>query len=107
LSDVLPSAVHVTIPRSASHRLSGLKIHTRRLSPEEITWREGLPVTTAERTIIDVLQEGIAEEQIRKAIREAFQRGIISPESLLKQASRLGKARQKKIQSMVEEMSVP
>jgi predicted transcriptional regulator of viral defense system len=103
LSDILPADVHVTIPRSASRRRSGIKIHTRLLAPEEITWREGLPVTRAERTITDVLQEGIAEEQVRKAIQEAIARGIITPESMLKQAASLGKATLQRIQNMITE----
>ncbi len=66
LSDILPAGVHVTVPRSASRRRSGIKMHTRRLEPEEITWREGLPVTRAERTITDNLQEEVADEQVSR-----------------------------------------
>ena len=103
LSDILPHEVHVTVPRSASRRRTGIRMHTRHLEPEDIIWREGLPITRAERTITDILQEGIAEEQIRKAIHEGIQRGIITSESLLKHAAGLGRIQQKRIQSLLEE----
>ncbi len=103
LSDVLPAEVHVTVPRSASRRRRGIRMHTRHLDPEETTWREGLPVTRVERTITDVLQEGIAEEQVRKAIVEGIQRGLITTESLLKQAGRLGRSQRRRIEGLLTE----
>ena len=86
LSDVLPSEVHVIIPRTASRRRPGLRLHTNRLKPEEITSRQGLPVTTAARTIADVAVNGLAEEQIVQAIQEALQRGLTTREELMAQA---------------------
>ncbi len=90
LSDVLPSEVHVIIPRTASRRRPGLRLHTNRLKPEEITSRQGLPVTTAARTIADVAINGLAEEQIVQAIKEALQRGLTTREELMAQATYQG-----------------
>lgn len=90
LTDVLPGIIHVIVPRTASRRRKGLRLHTNRLKPEEITRREGLPLTTAVRTIADVAAAGLAEEQIRQAIREALQRGLASREELLVQAAHRG-----------------
>lgn len=86
LSDVLPGEAHVIIPRTASRRRPGLRLHTNRLKPEEITTRQGLPVTTAARTIADVAVDGLAEEQIVQAIQEALQRGLATREELMAQA---------------------
>ena len=86
LSDVLPGEVHVIIPRTASRRRPGLRLHTNRLKPEEITSRQGLPVTTAVRTIADVAVNGLAEEQIVQAIHEALRRGLTTREELMAQA---------------------
>src|SRR5438105_5743568 len=36
LSDVLPAQVHVTVPRTASRRRAGLRMHTNRLRPLDI-----------------------------------------------------------------------
>lgn len=86
LSDVLPGEVHVIIPRTASRRRPGLRLHTNRLRPEEITNRQGLPITTATRAIADVAVDGLAEEQIVQAIQEALQRGLTTREDLMAQA---------------------
>lgn len=95
LTDVLPGIIHVIVPRTASRRRKGLQLHTNQLEPQEITKREGLPVTTAARTIADVAAAGLAEEQIQQAIHEALQRGLTSKEELYVQAnSRGGRAAQ-------------
>lgn len=90
LSDVLPSEVHVIVPRTASRRRQRIRQHTNRLETDEITSREGLPVTTVARTIADVATSGLSEEHIRQAIREALQRGLVTREELLVQANRRG-----------------
>jgi len=90
LSDVLPSENHVIMPRTGSRRRKGIRLHTNRLSQDEVTQREGLPVTTAARTIIDVTASGLAEEQIGNAVNEAIQLGLTDRDELLSQASRRG-----------------
>ena len=65
--------VHVTVK---SHRnVEGLILHrTRRLDPDEVTKKDGIPVTTVERTIID-LTERLNTDRLLRAMREAeFQR---------------------------------
>lgn len=86
LSDNLPLQIHVTIPRSASRRHPGLKLHSSRLGPSEITHRNGLTVTTVARTLADVIASGMAEEQARLAIRQALERGLVSENSLIRYA---------------------
>jgi predicted transcriptional regulator of viral defense system len=90
LSDVLPGEVHVIIPRTASRRRKGIRLHTNRLENDHVTHRAGLPVTTIARTITDLIASGLAEEQIGQAIREALRRGLTTRESLLAQAARRG-----------------
>lgn len=90
LSDILPSEIHVIMPRTGSRRRKGIRLHTNRLNPGEVTQREGLRVTSAARTIIDVVASGIAEEQIRKAVHEAIHQGLASRDELLSVASRRG-----------------
>jgi predicted transcriptional regulator of viral defense system len=99
LSDLLPDQVHVTIPRTASRRRSGLKLHTNQLEPEDVTHYEGLPVTTVSRTLVDVATAGLAEEQVRQAIGEALRRGLVSRESLVLRATAHGG----RIKRLVEE----
>ena len=95
LSDVLPGEVHVILPRTSSRRRRGIRLHTNKLSPDEITTREGLPVTTVVRTICDVAASNLPEEQVRQAIQEALDRGLVTREELLIQAEKhKGRARQ-------------
>lgn len=98
LSDVLPSEIHVIMPRTGSRRRKGVRLHTNRLTPEDVTRREGLPVTSVARTIIDVAASGTAEEQIRSAIYDAIRQGQTSKEELRSKASRRGG----RVQSMLE-----
>lgn len=100
LSDILPGVVHLIVPRNASRRRKGIRQHTNRLLADEITRRNGLPITTVERTLVDLIDTGLAEEQIRQAIREALQRGLTDQERLLDQARRAGG----KVSVMMEEI---
>lgn len=90
LSDLLPSEVHLTVPRTTSRRRRGVRLHTGRLTPEEITHREGLPVTTIPRTLADLIRDGVSEEIIRQAVVEALARGLITRKDLLEYAQRRG-----------------
>lgn len=101
LSDVLPDAVHITIPRTASRRRKRLRLHTNRLAPDEITHYMGLPVTTVARTVADVANSGLDETLVRQAIGEALQRGLVTVEKLRRQAEKRGRRARKIIQEMI------
>jgi predicted transcriptional regulator of viral defense system len=90
LSDLLPSQIHVTVPRTASRRRPGLRLHTKRLEPEDVTRYGGLPVTTVIRTLVDVAAAGLAAEQVQQAIQEALRRGLVTRESVLHLAASRG-----------------
>ncbi len=90
LSDVLPGEIHVIIPRTASRRRSDLHLHTNHLRPEDVTKRQGLPVTTVARTIADVAIAGLAREHVIQAIEEALNRGLTTAEDLIVQAAYQG-----------------
>lgn len=90
LSDLLPGEIHIIIPRTGSRRRKDIRLHTNRIRPGEVTRREGLPVTTTARTIIDVAVSGLAEEHIRQAVREALRQGLASSDELLSLADGRG-----------------
>jgi predicted transcriptional regulator of viral defense system len=46
--------VHVTTPRAGARGLAAFVVHQRRLDPHDRTELEGIPVTTLERTLIDI-----------------------------------------------------
>jgi predicted transcriptional regulator of viral defense system len=90
LSDVLPEEVHVTVPRNASRRRKGIRLHTNRLMPSSVVNREGLPVTSVPRTIVDVAKAGLSEDHVARAIQEALERGLTTNQALIAEASRRG-----------------
>lgn len=90
LSDVIPSETHVTVPRTASRRRKGVRLHTNQLRERDVVKREGLPVTSVPRTIADVAKAGLSEDHVERAIREALQRGLTTKQDLLAEAKRRG-----------------
>ncbi len=90
LSNVIPSAVHVSIPRSRRHlpALPGVTIHTtsRSLRREDVTVREGMRLTSAARSILDAAEVGTAPEQIEMAVLQALERGLATAPQLLQDA---------------------
>ncbi|MGA2166126.1 MAG: hypothetical protein ABSH36_16905 [Solirubrobacteraceae bacterium] len=86
LSDVIPTAVHISLPRTkrGQRPRPGVRFHTLRHSPahSEIRSLDGVPVTTPERTIVDSLQAGTQPEQIELAVRQALERRLTTPRRL-------------------------
>lgn len=94
LSDLMPAQIHIIVPRTKSRRLKGLKLHRHRLEEDEVTRRDGVQVTTATRTLLDVAAAGVSEDQVVKAVHDALQRGLVRRNELLTAArSRGGRAR--------------
>ena len=86
LSEVPQAVVHVTVPHGAARR-AGIRRHTGDLDESEITRRDGLPVTSAARTLADVAAAGLPEDQVTQAIDAALARGVVSEDALQQYAS--------------------
>lgn len=90
LSDVIPYAVHITVPRSKRYRGApqGVALHTAKRPPDpaDLVTIDGLPVTSAARTILDVAEAGLDPEQLAVAVSQAAQRSIIDVGVLLESA---------------------
>jgi predicted transcriptional regulator of viral defense system len=86
LSDIVPDAVHVTVPRARRYLsgLPGVCLHTSARPPakSEVVEREGIQVTAPVRTILDVADAGAGPEQVQMAIRQAVRRALVLPERL-------------------------
>ena len=90
LSDIIPTEIHVIVPRTASRRRKGIKYHTNKLKENEVTRREGLPVTTLPRTLADISKSGVAEEQVVMAIRDGIKKGLVNFDLLWNEAENRG-----------------
>jgi predicted transcriptional regulator of viral defense system len=90
LSDVIPDAVHLTVPRSERgiRPRAGVRLHTSEDPPRgnEVRQIAGLPVTGPERSIFDALESGAQPEQIEMAIHQALDRGLTTPSRLRRSA---------------------
>ncbi|MEI2692436.1 MAG: type IV toxin-antitoxin system AbiEi family antitoxin domain-containing protein [Anaerolineae bacterium] len=107
LSDALPAHIHITVPRSASRRRTGYRLHTSRITPAEITHYGGMQVTTVARTIADIAFDGLADDLVIQAAQEAVARGLASPEQLLAAAAQRGPAVVRLIQRARSGVSLP
>ncbi len=86
LADVIPSAVHVSIPRAKRgvRPRTGVRVHTLegQLGRKDVRIVDGVPVTSPERTLVDALEDGSPPEQIELAVRQALDRGLTTPRRL-------------------------
>jgi predicted transcriptional regulator of viral defense system len=94
LSDVIPDAVHLTVPRNMRYRryLAGVVVHTTTRNPErsELVTVEGLPTTSASRSIVDAAETGLGPEQVTAAVHDAIDRAMVSPAALEEAAKARG-----------------
>jgi predicted transcriptional regulator of viral defense system len=94
LTDVIPRSVHLIVPRAQRglHPPAGVTLHTTMvpLGDDEVTVREGVRLTTPERTLLDVAEAGTAPEQVEQGIRMAIARGWLQPARLRQRARERG-----------------
>jgi predicted transcriptional regulator of viral defense system len=82
LGDFNPSRVHLTVP--ASYRLRReaprwLQLWRADIPPAERSTIEGVPVTTPERALREVIETGSDPAMVRQAIARARREGLLSP----------------------------
>src|SRR3990172_7134458 len=69
LSDIVPDAVHVTVPRARRYLRSfpGVRVHTsiHPLAGMDVVEREGVRVTAPARSILDAAEAGAGPEQVQ------------------------------------------
>lgn len=94
LSDVIGDQVHISIPREKRRRhvRPGVRVHTttRPLTKQNTRRAHGVPVTSPERTIVDVLEAGGQPEQLDLAVSQALDRGLTTPARLRSAAADRG-----------------
>jgi predicted transcriptional regulator of viral defense system len=81
ISDLNPSRVHLTVPRSVRlrrERPDWITTHQADLAEKDVAQHEGIPVTTVSRSIMDVLSTTHRTEIARQAITEALRDGLLS-----------------------------
>ncbi|MDR1077243.1 MAG: type IV toxin-antitoxin system AbiEi family antitoxin domain-containing protein [Propionibacteriaceae bacterium] len=85
LGDLVPEPYEFTVPRGRKTSRGGVVLKTRRLTRDDVTRREGLPVTTVERTIADLVAAwtdlGLVGSVVRDADKVDAERvaGLLAP----------------------------
>lgn len=101
LSDIIPDAVHLTVPRSRrkTPAIPGVKVHTtdRPIGPDEREYRQGMVVTSSTRSILDAAEKGADPEQIQLAVAQAIERGLATDDEMRRAASQ----RSRRVASLV------
>ncbi|SEQ75814.1 type IV toxin-antitoxin system AbiEi family antitoxin domain-containing protein [Lentzea albida] len=88
LGDVPAPAVEITVPRRRTTRTAGVRLHRGDLSEGEITTTgDGLPVTTVERTIRDLLASHVDGGHVGGVLHDAMRRGLVDVDSLVPAAA--------------------
>lgn len=81
ISDLNPSKVHLTVPKSARFRRERpdwIAIHQADLTDKEVGEHEGIPVTTVARSILDFLSTTHRRDVVREAIKQALREGLLN-----------------------------
>jgi predicted transcriptional regulator of viral defense system len=82
LGDIPAPDVEITVPRRRTTTEPFVRLRTASLQAVEVTVADGLPVTTADRTVIDLLQAKADGGHIGGVIAEAERRGLIALDDL-------------------------
>ncbi|WP_079038158.1 type IV toxin-antitoxin system AbiEi family antitoxin domain-containing protein [Streptomyces sp. NBRC 110028] len=88
LGDIPAPVVEISVPRRRVTKDSSVRLRTAVVEPSDITLIDGLPVTTARRTILDLLGAKADGGHVGGVIAEAERRGLVSVEELAEEAGR-------------------
>ena len=84
LTDIIPSAIHFTIPETSRLRSRpGVTFHrSRHGAMRDRTLQDGLWISTARRALLDAAREGADPDQLVSAARDARERAMLAPDDL-------------------------
>ncbi len=84
LGDILPSQAHLTVPVNFRKKaVKGVVLHKADLELGDIEKRDGLPVTTPLRTILDLAQQHLEPERLTAVVKDAVHKGLLDRKALL------------------------
>lgn len=88
VGELVADRIEITVPRRRTTRDREILLRQRELSEAEVTLVDGLPVTTVERTVIDLLDEHVDASHAGQILHEADRNGLLDLEAL---AGRIGR----------------
>lgn len=82
-----PNPIHVTVARKVPSR-RGIRVHAARsLDAHDRTRRDGIPMTSIERTLLD-LADTMPPDRLRRAVREAYVQRLVTERELQRAVAR-------------------
>ncbi len=85
LGDLLPAKIHLTVPPRFRKKTPGpgIVLHKAYLDRSEVTRREGVPITSPLRTVMDLARIPLDPERLSAVVRDALRAGLIRRKELL------------------------
>ena len=108
LSDLMPERVHLSVPKGFRKRPpAGVVVHKADLAGGDVEERDGLPVTTPLRTLLDTARDRrVSPEHLESAAREALERGLVRRKRLREALSLIDdEDRRRIIEEAMEDLS--
>lgn len=84
LSDVDPAHVHLTVPEGFPASNEQVRLHFAHLDEVQTEARRGWSVTTPTRTLLDVADSSVSQEQVDRAVGDALRDGKATRRQLLR-----------------------
>lgn len=84
LGDLVDDLPEITLPHRKQTRRN-IRLHHRSLSGGDVTLVEGLPTTTEERTVADLLRDGHDLEHVAQIVEQGYRRGLVDLDVLATQ----------------------
>ena len=92
LGDVLPSKTHLTVPPDFRKKsAAGVVLHKALLGEKDVETREGCPVTTPLRTVLDLAREHLDPERLTAVVKDATRKGLVEKRTLLHTLAKMPK----------------
>ena len=87
------SDIELIVPRHRRSIVPGVRVHTSlRLEPADFVRREGLRLTSAARTLIDLAADGFPVAGLTEAFDAAVRLGLVTPDYLRRRLDSVGRA---------------
>lgn len=77
LGDSSGDRIELTLPVRRATRSAGVTLHRLPIDADDVTLVDGLPVTTAERTFVDLLRAGAAAAEAGAVLADARDHGLV------------------------------
>lgn len=90
IGDLDPQAVHLTLPSVTRARRPGVIFHVGELPAGDVEQRETFRVTTPTRTILDLADSPITQEQFTELLADALDRALMTRSELTRRADDFG-----------------